>query len=238
MSALLSGTRLGRLTLILGLALMAPALAPASGGAKPPPPPTQQLDRATATGASQTPPPGLGAVIDIDINAFSGPSGENPGGSVSFDILINRITHPEPFPLNISGPVTCLNVSGNAALINADTSLGPVTVELVDNGGGGLDGFGVGYGNASADCSSFPSGVFEFPYDHSLGAGRAVVFDAQPFPTTKFQCRNGGWARFGFKNQGQCLVFVLEARVCKVLERFGLKPRFCPARLPPHPAPK
>jgi hypothetical protein len=27
------------------------------------------------------------------------------------------------------------------------------------------------------------------------------VIDAQPLPTTKDQCKNGGWKQFGFKNQ-------------------------------------
>ena len=36
--------------------------------------------------------------------------------------------------------------------------------------------------------------------------GVAVVVSANP--TDKSQCRNGGWAAFGFKNQGQCMRFV------------------------------
>ena len=27
-------------------------------------------------------------------------------------------------------------------------------------------------------------------------------------PTTKQECMNGGWAAYGFKNQGQCIRFV------------------------------
>jgi hypothetical protein len=166
---------------ILGLVMIAVAAASVAAGAKPPAPREQQLDSATANGASRTPPAGLGAVVDIGIDAHSGPSGENPGGFVSYDVLINRITHLEPFPLNYSGPVTCLNVHGNTALINFLDDF-PVTVELVENGDAGADGFRVGYGNAEGDCSSFPDGVFEFSYDQSLGAGRAEVFDAQPPP--------------------------------------------------------
>jgi WD40 repeat protein len=29
-----------------------------------------------------------------------------------------------------------------------------------------------------------------------------------PFPTSKDQCKNGGWKAFGFKNQGQCIQYV------------------------------
>ncbi len=43
----------------------------------------------------------------------------------------------------------------------------------------------------------------------TLTAGDFVVTDAQPFPTSKAQCKNGGWRNFpGFKNQGQCVSFV------------------------------
>ena len=31
---------------------------------------------------------------------------------------------------------------------------------------------------------------------------------APPLPTAKDQCKNGGWAQFGFKNQGDCVSFV------------------------------
>jgi hypothetical protein len=33
-----------------------------------------------------------------------------------------------------------------------------------------------------------------------------------PLPTNKAQCKNGGYARFGFKNQGRCVAFVHPAR--------------------------
>jgi hypothetical protein len=35
------------------------------------------------------------------------------------------------------------------------------------------------------------------------------VTDTQPFPTTKDQCKNGGWKTYGaFRNQGHCVSFV------------------------------
>jgi hypothetical protein len=38
-----------------------------------------------------------------------------------------------------------------------------------------------------------------------------VVTDAQPsLPTTKDQCKNGGWRNFAqFKNEGLCVAFVI-----------------------------
>ena len=51
------------------------------------------------------------------------------------------------------------------------------------------------------DCSPVPGGL-------PLSSGRAVVVDAAPPPMTKKQCRKGGFAEFGFRNQGQCIKFV------------------------------
>jgi hypothetical protein len=35
-----------------------------------------------------------------------------------------------------------------------------------------------------------------------------VVVDSPPPPTSKDQCKNGGYKQYGFKNQGQCVAFV------------------------------
>ena len=36
-----------------------------------------------------------------------------------------------------------------------------------------------------------------------------TITDASPVdPTTKDDCKNGGWEQFGFRNQGQCVRFV------------------------------
>jgi hypothetical protein len=43
----------------------------------------------------------------------------------------------------------------------------------------------------------------------TINTGDIVVHDAPPFPTSKDQCKNGGWRNFpGFKNQGDCVSFV------------------------------
>ena len=45
--------------------------------------------------------------------------------------------------------------------------------------------------------------------DTTLTNGRAVVFDAPLSPTSKEDCKNGGWRAFPqFRNQGQCVAFV------------------------------
>jgi hypothetical protein len=35
-----------------------------------------------------------------------------------------------------------------------------------------------------------------------------VTIRVVPNPTSNGQCKDGGWAHFGFENQGQCVVFV------------------------------
>jgi hypothetical protein len=43
----------------------------------------------------------------------------------------------------------------------------------------------------------------------AIFTGDITVIDAQPFPTSKDQCKKGGWRNFPpFKNQGQCIAFV------------------------------
>ena len=59
---------------------------------------------------------------------------------------------------------------------------------------------------------STPTECPQLPPDPSrveaLSNGDIAVVDAQ-VPTTKAQCKNGGWKQFGFKNQGRCVAFVI-----------------------------
>jgi hypothetical protein len=204
-SVLALGARAGatmKLELSLPLAIVGVALAFPSGSiAAPTSPP--QMDTATATGDNLVTDDF--SSFDIHVNAFSGPSGENPGGSVSFDAGVLR--------LPISGPVTCLNVSGNKAVMTVGgpfPSLPGFTsflIQLTDNGGSGLDRFE--YFPLSPENSPLPDCFSGSSLDFG-GAliGRAVVSDAQPLPTSKRQCKHGGWRDFGFRNQGQCIALI------------------------------
>jgi hypothetical protein len=200
-----------KLKLILTAAIIGTILAlpTVSGAAAPPPPPSPQLDTATATGSVGG---GIGGFTNIRVDAHSGPSGENPGGFASFDTTVQLQVGSQTLDLDVavSGPVTCLNVTGNAAVIKIDGTLlvsngaeffNTVEIDLIDNGGSGSDLFSTAVGGAPADCSGGP--VFGSPLD-----GRAVVFDAKPLPTTKEQCMNGGWKQIGFINEGLCIAFV------------------------------
>jgi hypothetical protein len=132
-----------------------------------------QLDTVTATGSSS-----LNTYSNINITAQSGTAGQNASGTVSVTVF---------GLLDISGPVTCLSVTGadhgggtagspTVAVINAqDVNFGVVTVELVDNGGRGTDVMSAVAGARNAtDCS--PVDNPNFP--DTLTSGRATVFDA------------------------------------------------------------
>jgi hypothetical protein len=154
----------------------------------------------SATGTGQW----MGFFFDID--ARSGPSGENPTGHVAL-----TFTDGQPY---LSGSVTCLTVHDNVATMNfiEDDSpffVGVVTVQVTDNGpSGSSDQLGGGLGVRSAsDCTPLTDVATSEP---GLLAGDIVVVDAQPFPTSKEQCKNGGWRDFpGFKNEGDCVSFVV-----------------------------
>jgi len=199
MSGLLRFASLRRLRVGLGLAVMGLMFASSASAAAP-------LDTVTVTGSGQS------TYSNININAQSGTSGQNPSGTASFTVL---------GAINVSGPVTCLSVTGpdqgggtvgspTTAFLNfQDPTFGVVAVELVDNGGNGADIISTTPipGRAPTDCSPFSAGLQLLT--STLTTGRAVVFDAPVLPTSKDQCRHDGWRNYPrFKSQEQCLRFV------------------------------
>jgi hypothetical protein len=69
-------------------------------------------------------------------------------------------------------------------------------------------------GSAGLNQGSFNSGIISNAdaFYVSVGGNR-TTFDfevQQPMPTSKDQCKNGGWQNYGttFKNQGDCVSFV------------------------------
>jgi hypothetical protein len=195
-----------KLKLILTTAIVGVALAvPSVSNAAPPPPPPTFLDTATANGDNVI-LDGFSA-FDIRVEASSGPTGEDPGGKVTFGF--NPL-----FEFEVTGPVTCLDVTGNMAVM---TVAGPFslfpgllafTVKLVDNGASGLDRFQYfpipPENSQYLDCRANP-----IPTDFGGPLiGRAEVFDSPPPPTSKRQCMHGGFAQFGFRSAGQCIAFV------------------------------
>jgi hypothetical protein len=160
---------------------------------------------ASAQGATEDSVTGSGqwTTLLFNFNVRSGPSGENPTGQVT---LSN--TDGSPF---LTGPVTCLAVRGNVATINFTERVfsptGLVTLQVTDRSASGLaDLLDGGFpARSPGDCSPFSGGLIE----PVIFSGDIVVVDAQPFPISKDQCKNGGWHAYGvFKNQGDCVSFV------------------------------
>lgn len=155
------------------------------------------LDTVSVTGSA-------GNLTGIMITAQSGTSGQNPSGSVFFDVG-GQITS--------GGPVTCLSVTGpdqgagradapTTAVLNfQDVTFGIVTAEVIDRGGNGADVFAASpSARAPEDCSPYGS----LPGPLALN-GRGIVFDAPPLPQSAADCKQGGWRLYGFRNQGQCV---------------------------------
>ena len=128
---------------------------------------------------------------EVLIDAHSGPSGEDPTGDVTCGTFFN-------------GPVTCLNVQGNVALLTIQTSqFGSVALRVTDNGPAASTVEAI----PGSGCPQPEAGYVDVGF-----AGEVTVVDAPPhppLPTSKEQCKKGGWQRFGvFKNQGDCVSFV------------------------------
>jgi hypothetical protein len=133
------------------------------------------------------------------LTASSGPSGEDPSGQAAFRVFD---------VISIAGPVTCLAVNGNTATLNVqDPGFGVVTVQVTDNQPDTFDSAptGLAEGRLPTDCSPLPPTSLK----GAVSGGDITVVDAPPLPSSRDQCKNGGWQSFGiFKNQGECVSFV------------------------------
>ena len=154
-------------------------------------------DSVTGSGRTQD---GLLSLIDVDIQ--SDPDGANPRGEISF----------QAFDILLAGPVTCLDVTGNRAVIGFTDEVfgfGDFIAVAIDNRPAGstagpADEFLAARATTSpVDCAAqLPSPLAGGP----LAEGDVAVIDAPVRPTSKEQCKHGGWRSFpGFRNQGDCL---------------------------------
>jgi hypothetical protein len=177
-------------------------------------------------------PPVCARRASVDVEVESGPTGEHPAGTVSW-------SNADLFLIGLSSfattHATCLSVSGRVAIIGVTGSVmqghrydfveSPIAglARIVDAGGpdSGADNFQfaiqVGPINGPplpgpTKCSTFPG---TFPTGSSFfprftnETGDVVVTDTRPLPTSKDQCKKGGWQSYGvFRNQGDCVSFV------------------------------
>jgi hypothetical protein len=139
-----------------------------------------------------------GAFEITTLEATSGPSGESPSGDVRYSVFGGVIQQ--------GGPVTCLAVSGTTAILTFSDEVGgfgSTKIQVVDGQPDSFDLLSL-FGSPT-DCSpSSPSGL-----GGTVSGGDITVVDAPPLPTSKDECKNGGWRTFGvFRNQGDCVSFV------------------------------
>jgi hypothetical protein len=222
-----------RLLLVSAAIAMAAMVGAAPGSAQAP-----AQDSVTGTGIIFF-VPGEGFFTEVGVDARSGPSGESPSGGVSYlpcgVVILGRSCTVG------GGRVTCLNVTGNRAVIGFyggvfSTLSGPVRVrglvEIEDNGSPGAGGDTLQIGldflplsgppglplppdvpitscpaSVPGDGVALSTGVTP-PYGSDFSQDY-VVTDAKPLPTSKDQCKKGGWQSYGvFKNQGDCVSLV------------------------------
>jgi hypothetical protein len=180
--------------LAIGLAVGAMFALPGAASAQ-----TATQDSVTGTASFENPV--IQRKVTDVFNVFSGPSGENATGTVTGTVAGSGIT--------IVTDVTCLAVSGNRAVIGLRArppDVFNVYLVVVDGGASGQDSFGpvASPGGVATDCASVTTNPSLTPFT----GGNVVVTDAPPLPTSKEQCKSGGWNGFGFRNEGQCVAFV------------------------------
>jgi hypothetical protein len=181
------------------LGLVGCLAAPSAALSAPTPAPAPLQDSVTGTVTT------LGFVDQVirwQITATSGPSGENPTGRIS--AVFEGVG---PF---FEGPVTCLSVQDNVALVKTQDSLFGLLLafRITDNAGLGIGDL-VETTFASPGASDCPAESSYIRMDR-VTSGDIAVEDAPPLPASTDQCKDGGWRAFGgtFSNQGQCVASV------------------------------
>jgi hypothetical protein len=168
--------------------------------------------------------------FSITISASSGPSGEQPSGTYRSGGGTPTSSYA------FDGAVTCLKVTGNIAVVGVygtysrrfgDPTRPPILVQdaaayvyLRDNGpdiaDATPDGISDPFMSGQPPVASSPPTdcAAQLPppanmCDCFLSGGVTITDAPPPLPTSKDECKNGGWRSFGvFKYQGDCVSFV------------------------------
>jgi hypothetical protein len=180
-----------RAALCTALACVAslPVAAPA-GAAPPAPVPTS--DTVTGTVVLGVGLPTSGYTID----AFSGPNGEAPGGTIKVRGLL----------LNFDLPVTCLRVRGTRAVVagplDASGRIFTFVLVLEDVPAPAID-----RGSVSIYVDTPAPACADVDIDQALDevrGGSVTITDAPAPPTSKEECRDDAWRQRGFTSRGAC----------------------------------
>ena len=214
--------------IVTSVTLLACIAAPAGARPSPPPPPQQDSVTGSALNCGGVCPEGtFGSIYQsYTADAHSDPDGTHPSGTMG------SYTHVAGEYDTGYLTVTCLSVSGHTAIVGVTGTIRVVTLfwmdgfdlptgglmRITDGGVGAASGLDTVESQLATDfdppylpvagptdCSTFPSGVEPV---HNVDGGDLVVTDAPTRPATEGECRDGGWARYGFNNQGQCIAYV------------------------------
>jgi hypothetical protein len=169
------------------LAFTAPAAAQVPAG-----------DSVIGSGTARFVSPDLaGLTVPFSIDVRSGPSGESPVGSVQ---LLIPLDDPTCLAIRSGGG----QVADEAVINLRNTLFGTRVLVRITGGTSGPRVIGLSVADSAGDCSFVPP----VSIAEVIEGGISIV-DAPPRPTTRDQCKNGGWRTYGvFKNQGDCVSFV------------------------------
>jgi hypothetical protein len=168
------------------LAFAAPAGAQAPAG-----------DSVVGSGTARFFTPDLaGLTTPFAIDVRSGPSGENPVGSLQLFIPFDQ---PTCLAIRPGGG----QVADEAAINFRNTLTGARVVVRITGGTSGPRVIALTSSSSTTDCGFYPPASAA-----EVIEGDITIVDAPPLPTSKAQCKQGGWRTFGFRNQGDCIRFV------------------------------
>ena len=138
-----------------------------------------------------------GLTVPFSIDVRGGPSGEDPVGSLQ---LLVAFDDPTCLAIRSGGG----QVADEAVINFRNTLTGARVLVRIAGGTSGPRQIWLSTASSASDCSFVPPMSVADVIEGSIS-----IFDALPLPTTKDQCKNGGWQTYGiFKNQGDCVSFV------------------------------
>ena len=181
--------RMGRLVFVFAVAVAVHGTAAAQ---------TPVGDSVIGSGTVRFVSPDLaGLTVPFSIDVRSGPSGENPVGSLQ---LLLAFDDPTCLAIRSGGG----QVADEAVINLRNTLTGARVLVRITGGTSGPRVIGLSVAGSANDCSFVPPVSIA-----EVIEGDISIVDAPPLPTTQDQCKNGGWKTYGvFKNQGDCVSFV------------------------------
>jgi hypothetical protein len=189
---------------------------------------TSATDFPTTPGALQTTSPGGGngfiaklnpAASALVYSTYLGGSSYDQGAEIAVDAAgsahVTGYTESTDFPTTPDARQTALLGFNDAYLTKLNPAGGALVYSTYLGGSGGDEGIGVALDSAGNAYTAGFTTSSDFPTtpgtrQATFGGGFADAFVTKLAfqPTSKDECRNGGYKQFGFKNEGQCVAFV------------------------------